>query len=340
MPDKVVDVKELEKLKKDIDDVITKKSITVTTEQLQVRGYDQEIDEKDKVIYEYIKNNLGINKTQVVKFFEKNKVPGYSRVPVLSAINRLEKEYGMIIIRLDKTNRRIQHLFINHESALVSLLTDLDSFKQVYYMLIDKINTFLNNKNIIFTGFIGLVKYSKLVNALLVPFKFVLIPFNIFNLFLPYEKVEDKEMLHKKFSLIYGTVRDLQTMLYETFFKESHFRSNDSRYTYNFMYDQLGFLTNVLHSSLWGSNHENIEEMLITLNEYELLDSAKIVLDHLWKIIHPIFRIIYPRFYRDNEEKFKDWREFIVNYHDFDPTAQVSTYSKVATQMAFMSSKI
>lgn len=340
MTDRVIAVKELENLKVAIDNMITNKSIALAMEPLQARIYEHEIYEKDRVVFEYIKNNPGTNKAQVIKFFEKNKEPGYSRVSVFSAIKRLKKEHGMISIRPDKANRRIQHLFINRESALASLFSDLDSFKQAYLTLIDGITSFLHNKNIIFMGFIGLVNYSKLVNALLVPFKCVIIPFTIFNLFLPYEKVEDRELMHKKFALIHSTVKDLQGKLYETFFKESHFRSNDLTLTNNFLYDRLGFLTNVLHSSLWGSNYENIEEMLTTLDKYELLDAAKTVLDCLWKIIHPIIPILYPRFYKGNEEMFRDWRVFIANFRDFDPTAQVSAYSKAATQMAFMNNKI
>ncbi len=338
MTDKVIDVKELEKLKEVIDSIITKKLIASSLKPLQARVDEYEIYEKDRVIFEYVKNNPGIIKAQVIKFFEKNKTPGYSRVSVFSAMKRLEKEHGMIIIRPDKTNRRSQHLFINNESALVLLLPDLDSFRQAYFTLIDKINSFLDDRNIIFTGFIGLVNYLKLINALLAPFKFVLIPYTIFDLFLPYEKVEDKEILHKKFTLIHSTIEDLQIKLHKTFFKKSRFKSDDTIYTDNYLYDRLGFLNNVLHDSLWGSNYENIEEMLITLNKYELLDAAKTVLDCLWKIIYPIFQILYPRFY--NEERFKNWREVIMNFRDFDPTAQLSAYSKTATEMAFMTNKI
>jgi hypothetical protein len=335
---KVIDVNELEKLKETIDNMIAKKSITSSLKPLQSRVHEYEIYEKDRVIFEYIKNNPGIIKAQVIKFFEKNKTPGYSRVPVFAAIRRLEKEHGMIIIRPDKTNRRSQHLFIITESVLVLLLPDLDSFRQAYFTLIDEINTFLDDRNVFFTGLVGLVSYMKLVNALLTPFKFILIPYTIFDLFLPYEKIEDKEILHKKFTLIHSTVEDLQIKLHETFFKKSRFKSDDTIHTDNYLYDRLGFLNNVLHDSLWGLNYENIEEMLITLNKYGLLDAAKTVLDYLWKIIYPIFQILYPRSY--NEERFKNWREVIMNFRDFDPTAQVSAYSKAATQMAFMSSKI
>jgi len=76
---KVIDVNELEKLKETIDNMIAKKSITSSLKPLQSRVHEYEIYEKDRVIFEYIKNNPGIIKAQVIKFFEKNKTPGYSR---------------------------------------------------------------------------------------------------------------------------------------------------------------------------------------------------------------------------------------------------------------------
>jgi hypothetical protein len=346
MTEKVVNVKELDKIKEAIDDVkeaiddvIIKKSIPSTFNQLTVKIEGADLNEKDKRIFNYIKNNPGVIKTHVVKFFKNEKIPGYSRVPVFSAVKRLEQEYYMIIVEPDESNNKIHHLFINNENVLVSLIVDLDSFKHAYFDLIDKLDSLLSSEHIIFNGFIGLVENLKMVNALLTPFKFVLTLYIIFELFLPYEKVDDKELLHKKFKLIYDTIKDLQIKLHETTFKESRFRPSNSIYCDNFLHDRLGFLNNILHNGLWGSNYENIEEMLITFGKYELKDTAEVVLDCLWKIIYPIFPLLYPRYYKDNQEMFRDWRQVMISYRDFDETAQLSSYRKALTEITSMISK-
>ena len=99
-------------------------------------------------------------------------------------------------------------------------------------------------------------------------------------------------------------------------------------------------MNNILHSSLWGSNYENIDYMLKTFDRYELKDTAEIVLDCLWKIIHPIFPLLYPRYYKDHQEMFGDWRQVMASYRDFDETAQLSAYRKSLTEITFMTNRI
>ena len=112
MTEKVVNVKELEKVKgfidgvkEVIDDVITNKSIPSTYNQLTVNMDGADLSENDKTIFNYIKNNPGVIKNSVVKYFENEKGPGYSRAPIFSAIKRLEK-YHMIIVKPEKGNNQ------------------------------------------------------------------------------------------------------------------------------------------------------------------------------------------------------------------------------------------
>ncbi|MGB0026739.1 MAG: hypothetical protein WBP64_07850, partial [Nitrososphaeraceae archaeon] len=274
MTEKVVDAKELEKVKGFIDDIIMNKSVPSTYNQLTVKIDGANLSENDKIIFNCIRNNPGIIKNDVVKRFENEKGSGYSRVTIFSAIKRLEKEYCMIIVKPGKGNNQGHRLFINNENILVSLFEDLDSFRHAYFNLIDKLDSLLKKERLDFYGFIGLNENLKLVNALLTPFKFILTSYIILELFLPSEKTQDKEFLHKKFELIHDTIRDLQTKLHDTIFKKPLFKSNYGIYHDNFLYDHLGFLSNVLHSSLWGSNYENIDYMLKTFDRYELKDTA------------------------------------------------------------------
>ena len=193
--EKVVDTKEIEKVKKCIDDIITNKSIPFSSfNQLLLRGNETGLEEKDKKVFNYIKEKPGIIKEQVVEAFETES--GYSRRPVFNILKRLEDD-GWIVVRPDTTNSRTHHLFINNENELVLLIQDIDSFKQTYFILIDKLDSILENNDIVFTGFLGLKENLKLVNAILTPFKFILSLYTVINLFLPCENFADSESLHR-----------------------------------------------------------------------------------------------------------------------------------------------
>lgn len=323
--EKMVNTREIEKIKKYIDDVITSKSIPFSSlKKIPLRGDEMGLEEKDRVVMCHIKDNPGINKEQVVDAF-KNK-QGYSRRPVFKIIKRLEKN-GWIVIRPDTSNRQIHHLFINNENGLVLLIQDIDSFKQAYFILMNNLNSFLRDKGVIFSGLLGLKENLRLVDAILTPFKFILNLYVIFD-FLPQENFVDNELLHRRFALIYSTIKEIQIKLYENFFKESKIKLEEEFFINTYLYDNLGFSNNILHSYLFGSNQENIKAMLVTFNKYELGESAEKLMDCLWKLISPVFHIVYPRHSRANPDLFKDWRN-IVNFPDFDATTQLLAYRNI-----------
>lgn len=324
--ERMVATREIEKIKKYIDDIITSKSIPFSSfNQIPLRGNEMDLEEKDKVVWYHIKENPGIIKEQIAKAFEDR--PGYSRKPVFNVLKRLNNN-GWIVGRPDRTNSRIHHLFINNENEFVLLIHDVDSFKEAYFILIDNLDSFLKNNDVVFTGFGGLKENLKLVNAILTPFKFILSLHIVFDLFLPHENLVDGELLHRRFALIYSTIKEMQTKLYESFFKEPRIKLVDEFFINTHLYDNLGFLNNILHSTLWGLNYTNIEDMLITLDKYGLIENAKIVMDYLWKIIYPIFPIMYPHYNKAKPDVFKDWRKVIAKFREFDITAQVQEYRK------------
>ncbi|MGA9170107.1 MAG: hypothetical protein WBZ20_08180 [Nitrososphaeraceae archaeon] len=49
--------------------------------------------------------------------------------------------------------------------------------------------------------------------------------------------------------------------------------------------------------------------MLISLDKYGLMKDAEVLLDSIWKIICPIFPIIYPRYSKEDPDVFRDWVE-------------------------------
>ena len=57
-----------------------------------------------------------------------------SRVTTVKLTKNLIKD-GMLIVRCDDSNQHIQHLYVNNVNVVLSLLKDLDFFKQVYFRL-------------------------------------------------------------------------------------------------------------------------------------------------------------------------------------------------------------
>jgi uncharacterized membrane protein len=94
--EKVVNAKELEKIEKDIDALLKKSKPLPALRKMLIRTGEADLEERDKEIFNYIKNNPDITKTDVINAF-KNK-HGYSRVTILRRIKRLDEEYHMIVV--------------------------------------------------------------------------------------------------------------------------------------------------------------------------------------------------------------------------------------------------
>ena len=331
--EKVVDAKKIEKLKEsindDLDNILKKSESLPVNTRLPLRSDEDDLDEKDKEIFNYIKDNPEITKQDVVNAF--NCKPGYSRKPVITRINKLDKELHMINSKRDKINPQTHRLAVNYENEVAALIAHLDSFKQAYFTLIDKSNSIVNDKY--FPGLLGLTENLGFVNALLAPLKVLLNVYTTYDLFSSYENRLDNVTVRKKLVAIYSTIKESQTKLYKGPFKEPRVKC-DSFFANTHLYDNLGFLNNMLHSSLWGSGYKNIEEMLVTLYKYGLIKDAELVLDRVWKILYPIFPVTYPRYNKENPDVFKDWRKVMAKYREFDITAQVMEYSKSMAELS------
>src|SRR4051794_35642334 len=92
MPKILVDKNELKRLRDNIDYLLEtgKQSFPVSTQQPIYESYD--LEEREKLIIEYLNKNPGSTKEQVVDGLKKH----YSRMPVLNIINKL-LENGLII---------------------------------------------------------------------------------------------------------------------------------------------------------------------------------------------------------------------------------------------------
>jgi hypothetical protein len=208
---------DLKKLKKDID-VLLKVSTILPSSKKQIRGVipqDTDLQEREKEIFEYIKNNQGVIKKNVEDAFKKK--TGFSKKPVLRIISMLQ-ESGMVVVRPDETNSLIHHLFVNYENMLVSVVAKLDDFIKSFLTLfrrsVEVFNDHYSSVSTITEGSRSFPNPSKLpeiipltLDALNI-FQDVVNVYNISSIVLWPGKIRDKDTLYKLYTMIFRRIVD------------------------------------------------------------------------------------------------------------------------------------
>lgn len=319
----VVNLDELKGIRTQLNSVINA-SQTPRSSPNQPRNINQttDLDQKEKTIFEHIRNHPGCIKQEVVNAFEnknKNK-PGYSRKPVFKIICRLER-YGMIIVKPDSANSQIHHLFINEENVLVLLIKDFGSFKQVYFKLIDStkgiliklndsIQEILKRDDDDSTAGHFVAKATELTQALLHPYIYLIRKYIFWDLFWMRQESINKDAIQKKFTIIYQFMQEVYLKLQEALPSPTSYYNEDSPMR-----------------KLWGeSTNLGPADILIMLKTFEknnLSEKAEAVMDSLWKISYPILHLLdYD--YVLQKEKLTDWRNVIGSF-DYDELPGHST---------------
>jgi hypothetical protein len=280
-------VEDLEKQQKDIDMLKRNKRADITTKDSKRTHEEYDFTEREKRIYEYIKNNPGSTKQNVVNKFEGI----YSRSPIFKTVKLLKKE-EIIIVGHDEHNRHVTRLFINNENILVSLIKDLNSFKQLFFNLIYKAMMIVGPKeNDDWLG--ALLFRSELVRALLFPYKAFIIKYNLGDL-LPSDTKIDDETLHKKFTIVSDTMREIHLKLYQNM-SDKGWNNNGEE-----LKEQL--LSNF--TSTEKSHYEELGDVLKIFEKYGLRQSAEAVFDSLFGS-RDWLKLI-PKFSRS------DWQQHVV----------------------------
>jgi hypothetical protein len=97
----------------------------------EVEGEIPELTKKDRILLDYIKNNPGITKQQLVKGLDGT----YSRGPIFNSLKNLE-EWDMIDVRKDKPNSQIHHLFVKEDNPILLAEENLNEFNKAFFRLL------------------------------------------------------------------------------------------------------------------------------------------------------------------------------------------------------------
>jgi hypothetical protein len=322
MEEIVVNKKALKGIRDSIDTLLKSGGGKITIHPQFASDESAELSGREKKILKYIEKNQGTTKEEVIK---KNPDLG-SRMTIVKSINNLI-EMRMLMIRPDDLNRHIQHLYPNNENVILALINDLESFKQVYFRLIDETGKKLKELWFKYRKKVDLGRHTKiwldmrrLLQALLMPYKNLALMYITSDLLLYRERPLDKKTLRNKFAIIGDSVIEIQTKLHESII---HLFSNDFyeavflEPTAAFDFSNYGYVADY---SLYSIDSRLSREHLISfLRDYwavRLGAYAEPVLDILWKISYPV--LINDVCMCDDPETLKDWRNVISASKEFN----------------------
>jgi hypothetical protein len=251
-----------------------------------------ELNEKEKLVIEYLNKNPGSTKEQVVSGCETT----YSRIPILNAINEL-LDKGLIINRENNSKKGTYVLFVNYQDILVSLKEDLTLFKHFYSELLDHARPIImrlladykNKKS----------EFDNLIEAIIGPYKYLCMMYITSDVLLWNKRPLDNDTLHRKFAILFETVKKIYPEIIKIIPGDK---------------SEL-IAAQLLFERSYGFNESRIMSMLTTFKIYGLSQDAEAVVDILWKISYPILPVIYPSRYEKHfkDGTLKDWRKLLEN---------------------------
>lgn len=182
----------------------------------------------------------------------------------MKTIADLENE-GFIEITKDEHKAKKYHLSINRNNVLVSLIEDLDHFKESFFKLIDEMKGTLKSLNDNYS-ISNRTQEGDLIDALLMPYKCLINTCIISDLVLRAKGPLDKNTIYKKFAIILAKVPEIQIKLYESI-------SSPSTY-----YHEAEIYATIFEGGLQSLTQDNMYNMLDTFEKHNLSISAEQVL--------------------------------------------------------------
>ena len=319
MAEIVVNKDDLRNIRDGIDKLLKlgKENGTRHTQFVSYEGV--ELSARHKKILKYIEKNQGTTQEDVIK-----KTDIASRMTIVKLIKDLIK-MRMLIVRPDDSNQHIQRLYTNNEHIVLALINDLEFFKLVYFRLIDETSKKLKQLWIRFGKKVSLRQYDDvgptsplwknmwdLFEALLMPYKNLIMMYINSQLSLWQERPVDKETLRNKFAIVASNMIEIQTKLFETI---THLFSTQS---YRAAVPYLVPLYSSFYSPESGLSRQPIISFLRKYWASRMGAFVEPVLDILWKISYPVLPHVDPFYASVDREELKDWRNIIKGNEEFN----------------------
>jgi len=120
------------------------------------------------------------------------------------------------------------------------------------------------------------------------------------------ERPLDKDTLHNKFAVVYDSLKEIHTKLYENI---------TPLITSQFYRDLQEPLNSPLYHIQFGLSPEQIIKFLHIFEGFTLVAFAELILDVIWKISYPLLSYpLYVSVEKSRKDALKDWRNVISGH--------------------------
>ena len=162
------------------------------------------MDNKEWLVFDCVHKKPGQTKEDIVRAMKGS----YSRVPVLNALSTLE-EYEMIVVR--PVNSQKHRVFPNDKSLLMSVIQDINYFKEKFCDLLDTIDHKGKMSTLVLKKGTELPRGHSLLSECLIIYNQFLRVF-LFQAMVKWSKEEalDKQIINRLYNTIFPAILEIQ----------------------------------------------------------------------------------------------------------------------------------
>jgi predicted transcriptional regulator len=215
MPRIIFDLGAIEDIKNKLESLIqSSQKIESSNFKKLIRQKKGILDKNEKIVFEYIRENPGQSKQDIVNSLKETR----SRGPVFKDIKNLVK-YGMIIQRSDNTNTQIHRLYVNRESLIIQVEKEIKDFHKSYLKLIKRANEEYKKKQDLTEDElkesvrphidIPEIYSSGVANDLTRILQQLIMSYSLYAIFEWPEKVKDSENLNRLYLVVFQCLNEI-----------------------------------------------------------------------------------------------------------------------------------
>jgi hypothetical protein len=177
-----------------------------------------DLEERRKIIIEYIRNNPSCNQEKIVKYME-GKI---SRQTVLNTLDDLESD-DMVYWKTQRQNSRDHKFFVKEDNILVSVSKELEEFDKSFFSMLTKVKQkfdklYLHTKAQRAKNQSRLSKFERLLNLLsqAVEIFYEIVDVYMLRCILKWPTIiKDQDTIKKLYSILFSKISDMQFRMSE-----------------------------------------------------------------------------------------------------------------------------
>lgn len=262
-------------------------------------------DDLDKKILNFIQDNPGKSKEEIVKAMKGNP----SRITVLNHIRSLAEDHTIVLVK-DKPNSPIYQIYVNEDDIKASLYVELAQIKASYSNLLDASLLQLESIEAKFRGLDEDVQWpwirkclkdeENLLTPLLQIYILILNVFAVVKTYQWHKEISNKETISDMYMLVHRFLQEMQEKLFVTTKQLYLFRNYDEN---EMSFDLLDY--NI------RPDLKSFSRMLETFQSWQLEREFSPVMGILWKMTYKSISLDNYPFLKLKKKERTDWRKIL-----------------------------